>query len=53
MNKCGFVPAGDAGLLPGCSSTTPAPCVSARNKAKAGAVVITFITPTGDPLYRA
>ena len=49
----GPVAPGDAGLLPDCSSTTPAPCVSTRNKAKAGEVVITFITPNGDPLYRA
>lgn len=46
------VTAGNAGLLPDCSSTTPAPCVVARNKTKAGVVKVTFTTPSGDPFTR-
>lgn len=46
------VPAGTAGLLPDCSSTTSAPCVDSRTKARAGDVVITFTVPAGDPFYR-
>ena len=39
------------GLLPACSSTVGAPCVSSTNKDKAGDVVITFLA-TGDAYNR-
>lgn len=36
------------GLLPDCSSTTPAPCVVSRHKGNAGVVSITFLAAPGD-----
>ncbi len=44
-------PSSDAGtLLPDCSATTPAPCVVARTKTRAGDVIVTFSSPGGvDP----
>jgi hypothetical protein len=41
----------NTGLLPNCSSTQGAPCVQARNKNKAGDVIVTFLA-LGDPFGR-
>jgi len=37
------------GLLPDCSAGGPSPCITSRNKTKAGVVVITVSAAAGDP----